>query len=987
MPRSNSLVQTRSVASLGLRSSLKALLLLLTVGLLIAGCGSGSGPGGNGDGGGDGDSDPPAAETPVELEGEPDDPVAEITTDVEVVVTYDDDAYTPVTTEGEEGRVLRREIEIGLSPEATLAEVEALLEGIDAAGIVSMVEGVPAIVVQIPDPGDLAALDALLDGLRAEPIVLYAVRSYEVEDPEPSGLVEPGGLSSLDVPDHVSTFGRLDHHLAARAHAAWNGRGALPPQSDRPTLVIGDSFGNGTPANGFDGDFVAGDFASGSAARHGHHVLGIILGSYDEDTSLTSARDDVTGLFPGTLDVRAVDLQSTSANTWPRRQNLLIRRIRAAIDGDPSARVVVNTSLNSRSLSNQFTQALGWFVRVRGGGTTNLSTLRARLETPGSGLESRFFHATSAGNANFDGAGNKTGNWPADENSLFAFAALNDITFQIPLFADISIPALINTVVVENRVNTGHATTDPGGGPDRRPLAGCASDGSIMGGTLSGMGSSVYSFNVGSAVNLSGTSMSTPQVAALAAWVWSLDPGLAPEEVLELLQDTALDDPTTTRTPGRTCNSVVPQPVIDAYAATFAAGGLDVMAEILDVTDDGRFDMDDLDDFEDELLNGSGDLDYGRLDLNGNGRAFAFAQGERLDLNGFGAIATTTRQITLDDGTTRLVTYDESDLSDLDVLCYFAYSVLYDGDTTARNAAWGDRCAGIPTLEIVSPAEGEILREPALSLTLEAEVGPPPNAVVSDFEVTWSYREGFSSPDATVVGTTLSGETLDVSDLPCASLWIRAEVDDPDGGVIAHEVNVACEPQQETFFLNAQRDQGGFVTDGGDPSDVWLGGDPKENGGAGGILVGDNFSEGIRAFLQFPLSTLPDDLASIDSATLSFTVYDVRNLPENGVFEFSVYQTDYGDDLSEDDFNAFPLPGRDALQVQDFTTGRKDLDLTVAVQDAWDDRSMRGERVQFIISMDPVILDNQEANQLAIAYEDRPGTYLLPALEITFSNY
>ena len=72
-----------------------------------------------------------------------------------------------------------------------------------------------------------------------------------------------------------------------------------------------------------------------------------------------------------------------------------------------------------------------------------------------------------------------------------------------------------------------------------------------MGGTLSGMGTSVYSFNVSSAVNLSGTSMSTPQVAALAAWVWSLDSDLAPEEVLELLQDTALDDPTTSRTPGR----------------------------------------------------------------------------------------------------------------------------------------------------------------------------------------------------------------------------------------------------------------------------------------------------------------------------------------------------------------------------------------------------------------------------------------------------
>ena len=175
-------------ASSGVRTGVWTLGLALVIALLLAGCGSGSGPGGDG---GDGDGDPPVTDTPVELEGEPDDPVAQVTADVEVVVSYGDDAYTAVVTEGDEGRVLRREIEIGLSPEATLAEVEALLDGIDATGIVSMVEGLPLIVVQIPDPGDLDALDDVLDGLRAEPIVLYALRSYEVEDPEPSGLRNP----------------------------------------------------------------------------------------------------------------------------------------------------------------------------------------------------------------------------------------------------------------------------------------------------------------------------------------------------------------------------------------------------------------------------------------------------------------------------------------------------------------------------------------------------------------------------------------------------------------------------------------------------------------------------------------------------------------------------------------------------------------------------------------------------------------------------
>ena len=142
-------------------------------------------------------------------------------------------------------------------------------------------------------------------------------------------------------------------------------------------------------------------------------------------------------------------------------------------------------------------------------------------------------------------------------------------------------------------------------------------------------------------------------------------------------------------------------------------------------------------------------------------------------------------------------------------------------------------------------------------------------------------------------------------------------MDDPNGGVIADEVNVACEPQQETFFLNVQPDEGGYVTSGGD---VWVGGDPKSEE----IVVGDNFSEGIMSFLQVTLATLPDDLVTIESATLSFTVNELVNLPVGAFLRFTIYQVDYGDALTEDDYLAFGLPGGLAyLENQDVSTGIK----------------------------------------------------------------
>ena len=81
------------------------------------------------------------------------------------------------------------------------------------------------------------------------------------------------------------------------------------------------------------------------------------------------------------------------------------------------------------------------------------------------------------------------------------------------------------------------------------------------------MGTEVWSLTGANngAGNKTGTSMATPQVAGLAAYIWALNPSLTPQQVLERLQKTSRVLKT-----DESC-SPTPQPVIDAYAAVLAA--------------------------------------------------------------------------------------------------------------------------------------------------------------------------------------------------------------------------------------------------------------------------------------------------------------------------------------------------------------------------------------------------------------------------------
>jgi len=616
-------------------------------------------------------------EVGVKLEGAPDAPAIGATYDLNIPIVYPEEAISvdPDLLNG--GQVLRTEIEVITNPDASIAEVNSLLDKYNAQ-IVSMLQENTIFIIRVPDPGDVTSLNQLVGAIEDEPIVLLVNKSVIVEDQEP--LYDSYRQGEIQqIPAHTTSMERIDHHLAARAHAAWNLRDAITEIKTRPWIVIADYFGDGPPGAGYNANFLNIDFATGNVRSHGYHVLGIISGMYDRVSTLGSHANDVTGIFPERLNVYAVDLAGTGVNTWPRRMNEIISTIGHILSDDSKARVIVNTSLNSRDLNDQAPHALSWIIRVRG---------MHFLFLEGLGLENRFVHFTSTGN-NRVVDGNIV-SWAARDNSMFAYAALEDMTLL-----NFNIPKLTNTFVVENRVNTPHQDT---GELRQRPVPGCASNRSIMGGTLSAMGTDVWSFGgctwvvenvclVWSsdpfASNLSGTSMATPQAAGVAAYVWAVNPNLSVSDVMNIIKRTAITDKTTL-TSGFACHTETPQPVIDLYAAVLAAGGIDARRILLDVSGDGVFDHHDIQIFVDTLK--ADTLDYSRFDLNGDGIRGGGGT-ERFDLNMDGQYLNVSQMIEDEN-----ISFDERNVTDIEILCYYAYSDLYEGDEIKRRELLDGLC-------------------------------------------------------------------------------------------------------------------------------------------------------------------------------------------------------------------------------------------------------------------------------------------------------
>jgi hypothetical protein len=644
------------------------------------------------------------------LAGSPDTPIRDAIGNVFIRYPASD---AEISTDAFGQRVVRTKLKIVFRSAATVGDVNSLLGSIGAT-ISGSIAGTRALVVRIPDPGSLANLESLMAQLEANPAVWFVRRGLIVRSDALPDNISPSTNSS----DLVF----VSHHLAVKAHAAWNAKSAI---GNTPSVLVVDYFGAGEPDPLYL-DYLSGhptDFSRTAPDDHGYHVLGIIAGSYG---GLSTGPGRVTGMFPSTVALRVGDLEGTpgtgSATDWLETEMFVLARSAEMLAQSPG-HVVINTSSglgctladpDCRDQQEMRHAAVDWIEMVRA-----------------AGLEGRVLHTTSAGNV-------ESGGRRADYNSSFTSAALLSSLVDDSMQP---VASLSNTLVIENTVSNDGYT--------EAYRVKCLSDSSFVGGHLSAIGTDVFSFYADGSANLmSGTSMAAPQVAGLAAYLWSIDPALTPQQAIGLMTATSTAVPAMVE-PG--CSDwLSPAPSIDAYAAVLgldkaaalAPGGDRTLAKVrlalLDVANsagspgsDGVFDGHDIEVFLTSLPTvAQGTLDYSRYDLNGDGYTGGSTTA-RFDLDINDPPAWTMARASIHGP----VWFDETQVTDLDVLCYYAHSSLYPTD--AQNVATRDTLlTGCRQLTIqLTPAQVSLSRGGTVQFSAVVTNADNPS-------FTWSLTDG-----------------------------------------------------------------------------------------------------------------------------------------------------------------------------------------------------------------------------------------------------
>ena len=154
--------------------------------------------------------------------------------------------------------------------------------------------------------------------------------------------------------------------------------------------------------------------------------------------------------------------------------------------------------------------------------------------------------------------------------------------------------------------------------------------------------------------------------------------------------------------------------------------------------------------------------DFSRYDLNGDGFTTAADRRERFDLDRVGSTQFGASNYSNDVHETvegQDIHFDETSLTDIQILCYYAYSPLYTGDSDARKNLMAGRC-GISVL----PATATIRAQQQQQFT----VSLPNNDTVA-----WTITGAGNSITSTglvTAGTTPGTYTVTATDINSANL-------------------------------------------------------------------------------------------------------------------------------------------------------------------------------------------------------------------------
>ena len=673
-------------------------------------------------------------------------------------------------------QIARTELELRFKPSATVAQVNAALNSVGGR-IAGSLDDSPRLAVAIPDPGSLAALDKVIAGLRKRPGVKSVSRAEMAVNFE-----LPPNVGS---PPTASNATALSHLLAMRAPAAWNARGAIQ-LTKRPTLIVSDQFGDGALSPHVDASCAGCVLGRGNPepASHGYHVVGIAAASFANDGTPSGL---VTGVFPATTQLQVLDVRDQTVGAGVTRTLQLAKAT--------AGKIVLNTSWGHSENSDRDARDEGssWQFEVRNGG-----------------LEGRMLHASAAGNEAR----------PSDLFSEWNAAALRTDLVDPDGSGR---PRLSNTLVTEDLVDSGAPAFEPR----------CRSLESNTGGHIAAVGTEVFSHikrREGSpalvpsgAGDLSGTSMASPQVAALAEYVWSIAPDLTPAQIKSLLVDTAQAPFACATPPGNSA------PRLDAYAAvlsldqaaTVTPAGAPVRLAILNHNGTGGFDAADLAAHAAAIAaGGSGGRNWGRSDLNGDGFTGVGSGLPAFDLDptgstraGRSSFGPVTQTI---EGSA--VSFNEASVSDLEVLCFYAYSSLYTGTNPSQREALltGDlKGCGLPLT--VSPPS--VTLEPGATAQFTAKVG---NA--TDATVAWAGSAGSISASGLYTAPSTPGTYVvaatDVSD-PARSGTATVTVSSPGTGGKYLGDSTLCETEPVMECFEPEHTKALLVVSGSDFTLYW----------------------------------------------------------------------------------------------------------------------------------------------------------------------
>jgi hypothetical protein len=672
------------------------------------------------------------------------------------------------------GNLLLTRVEVALAAAATVGQFNAAATAVEATGISFSEAGSPFVTLIVPRQASGAALMALVERLRAQPGIVFATPAWQL-----SAFWLPGeGTGNAHDPE------LLGHLLPARFPAAWNAsfsetgqrlrttRNCTPAEA---TVIVADLFeslpaGAGSQYDAFAGAQRFGRFDAGGYL-HGWRVAATLAASFDDQrptgaTPLTDCVDfvlvDLSGLSyrqAVVLVKRAIDAQPAFA---PLIVNLSVGFVanfcgpngdsactQLAVDAAP-------TSFLEMQMWNRVMAAIDW-------ATMTSATLDQRLLlVQAAGNEAAFLPENGGLGLLFPGIRQ------ADLSSPWALATRLDSLDQ--LFAPDAVVAQglwtgtpVHSLLLSPasyQFLASHAQQQVTRVPD---LSNLLLVGAATHGVLPEQVSEWPASNEGSALLavgeqvvvldglIDGTSFAAPQVSGLAAYLWTLS---------ELEEN----NHSTSETARLIKATVTPGSLIDAYAATLALDvvlphfGPDIRQALLDVTGDDLFNEEDL--FRFEAAYGLDDpntpsipesRNYGRFDLNGDGATGGIPTAvfdldrNQLTPGGTPVINTVDRDI---EGYP--VTFNEAALSDIQILCYYAYSTLYaDGSPTpaqeqARTAILGpDHCVGA-RLNTLFPAQ--VSGSATLDVTVEVPAGGGQYAPAPNMLVTFTPTCGSVSP-------------------------------------------------------------------------------------------------------------------------------------------------------------------------------------------------------------------------------------------------